>query len=206
MAFTVETGAIVPNANAYVSVAEFRAFFTDRGTDTSDYDDTQAQAAIIKATDYVDKRYGPKFVGSKRDSDQSLQWPRLDAFDRQGDYIKSDSVPLTLKKAIYEYAYLALKLVDLLPVPAPLFNKVNLTTGETDLNRGGMLQREKSVVGPIEEEFWYNQEQWRLALNGRASGPMSDMVSMVNLPEYPVADEWLRPIVKSGMSVQLSRG
>jgi hypothetical protein len=206
MAFTVETGAIVSDANAYITVEFFQSWHTDRGVDVSDFETPQMQAAIIKATDYVDKRFGVKFVGTKRDKDQSLQWPRSNAWDNQDDYIDSDTVPTPLKRAVAEYAFLAIKLNELLPTPAPSFNKVNLTTGETEVSQGGLLQRKKEKVGPIEEETWYNQEQWRLVLSGRASGAYSDLSSLVNLPEYPVADEWLKPIVKAGNNVRLSRG
>jgi hypothetical protein len=214
MAFTVEDGTIVLDANAYIDESFFRGWHADRGNaaaavSSGDYEPVKVKAAIIKATDYVDKRFGNLFTGYKRsanDSDQSLQWPRLDAFDTGGNYIRSDEIPRALKRAVAEYALLALKLTNLLPVPAPSFNSVNPDTGETSLAQGGMLQREKIKVGPVEEEKWYNQEQWRLVLNNRASGQMSDMTSMVNLPEYPVADEWLRTIIKTGNNMTLSRG
>lgn len=205
MAFTVEDGTIVENSNAYITVAFFTAFHEDRGTDISAYDDEGIQKAIVQATDYVDKRFGVRFVGVKRDREQSLQWPRMNAWTNQKDYINTNVVPLELKRAVAEYAYLALYLT-LLPVPAPSFNAVDPVTGETTVNKGGLLQREKQKVGPIEEETWYNQEQWRLVLNGRAPGAQSDVVSTVNLPEYPAADEWLKPIIKTGMSISLSRG
>jgi hypothetical protein len=210
MAFTVEDGTQVANSNAYISVAEFRAFHVDRGVaaaanDTGVYAQVAVEAAIVKATDYVDKRFGTRFVGSKLSRDQSLQWPRIDAFDNQEDYIQTDEIPKVLKNAVCEYAKLALTLVDLLPVPAPNFNKVDPATGETTVSQGGILQRKREKVGPIEEDTWYSQEQWRLEAI-RAAGVHSEMVSTINLPEYPVADEWLKPIVKTGGSIRLSRG
>lgn len=215
MAFTVEDGTIVTDANAYITESFFRDWHVDRGNsdaevESGDYEPVKVKAAIIKATDYVDKRFGNLFTGYKRsanDSDQSLQWPRLDAFDTGGNYIKSDEIPRALKRAVAEYALLALKIMNLLPVPAPSFNSVDPSTGETTVAQGGLLQRDKIKVGPIEEEKWYNQDQWRLVLpQNRAAGQSSDMTSSVNLPEYPVADEWLRTIIKTGNSIRLSRG
>lgn len=214
MTFTVEDGTIVTDANAYITEAFFRDWHSTRGVsaaavDTGTYAQAAVQAAIIKATDYVDKRYGNKFVGyrlNQQDDTQSLQWPRIDAIDNNGLFIKANSVPTALKRAVAEYAMLALKLVDLLPLPANTFNTVDPDTGETTVAEGGIVQRQREKVGPVEEDIWYNQEQWRLVLNGRAPGPVSDMVSLINLPEYPVADEWLKTIVKTGLSVKLSRG
>lgn len=205
MTFTVEDGSIVAEANAYITVAFMQSFHETRGKDLSAFDDEGLQQAIVQATDYVDKRFGVRFVGRKRDREQSLQWPRLSAWTNQRDYINSDVVPLELKRAVAEYAFLALYLT-LLPVPAPSFNSVDPVTGETTVAQGGLLQRDRQKVGPIEEEKWFNQEQWRLVLQNRASGAQSDVVSTVNLPEYPAADEWLKPIIKTGMSISLSRG
>jgi hypothetical protein len=187
-------------------VAFFNSWHSARGVDVSNFETSAIEAAIVKATDYVDKRFGPKFVGDKRDREQSLMWPRLSAWTNQGDYIESNVVPMELKRAVVEYARIAISLNDLLPVPAPSFNKVDLDTGETEVSTGGMLQRDMQRVGPIIEDKWYAQDQWRLIKDNKASGQQSDMISNVNIPEYPVADEWLKPIVKTGMSVQLSRG
>lgn len=211
MAFTVEDGTIIADANAYITVQYFRDWFTDRGvsaaaTDSGTYTTSAIEAAIIKATDYVDKRFGPKFVGDRYDDDQELEWPRINAYDNRQNYIATTEIPKYLKRAVAEYSMIALKLTDLLPLPANSFNTVNPDTGETEVATGGLVQRQKTKVGPIEDETWYNQEQWRLVLNGRAPGPNSDMSSLINLPEYPVADEWLRPIVKTGLRVSLARG
>lgn len=211
MAIIVEDGTLVTDANAYITVAFFRAWHAARGiaaasADSGAYTTALIEAAIVKATDYVDKRFGTKFVGTLRDREQSLMWPRSDAWTNQGDYIQTSTIPKELKRGVVEYALIALKLGDLLPLPAPSFNAVDPDTGETTVAKGGLVQRESQKVGPIEEETWYNQEQWRLVLEGRAPGAMSDMSSLVNLPEYPVADEWLKPIVKTGLTVNLSRG
>lgn len=214
MPFTVEDGTVVTDANAYIDVAFFRDWHETRGladaaVNSGNFHASKVQAAIVKATDYVDKRFGDRFVGYKknaRDSAQELQWPRSDAWDINDNYIQSSEIPKALKRAVAEYALLALYVGDLLPLPAPSFNSVNPITGETTVAQGGLLQRERQVVGPIEEDKWYNQEQWRLVLSGRAAGQGSTMTSVVNMPEYPVADEWLKTIVKTGINISLSRG
>lgn len=210
MAFTVETGAVVANANAYITVQFFRDWFVDRGVaaaanDTGVFGAANIQAAIVKATDYVDKRFGTKFKGMKTERGQSLQWPRYNAEDNSCFLYPSDEIPTPLKRAVAEYANLALYMV-LLPVPAPSFNVVDPATGETTVSTGGLLQRHREKVAVIETDDWYNADQWRLVLNGRAPAVFSSMVSTVNLPEYPVADEWLKEIVKFGQGTKLARG
>jgi hypothetical protein len=207
MAIIVEDGTRVANANAYITVAYFNTWHGARGVDVSSLDTVEIEAAIVKATDYVDKRFANRFVGSRYTRDQSLAWPRISAWTiPDKDYIETDEIPQELKKAVVEYAYIALKLTDLLPTPAPDFNKVNLETGETEVSSGGMLQRDLSKVGPVMEDKWYSQDKWRLIRDNKAVGQQSDMISNVNIPEYPVADEWLKPILKTGTPMQLSRG
>lgn len=214
MPFTVEDGSNVEDSNAYIEVEFFRDWHSTRGlneaaVNAGNFHDSKVKSAIVRASDYVDKRFGDRYVGYKRninDNAQSMQWPRLDAFDNFDNYIQSDEIPKVLKRAVAEYALLALYVGDLLPLPAPSFNSVNPITGETTVAQGGLLQRERQVVGPIEEEKWYNQEQWRLVLNARAPGQFSTMSSAVNMPEYPVADEWLKTILKTGFNITLSRG
>lgn len=203
MAFTVETGAGLANANAYVSVQEFIDFFTDRGDAVADTDSDLIQAAIIRATDYIDKRFGPVFKGEKEDEENGLEWPRLNAVYKSGDVIPSDVIPVLLKKATYEYAKIAISMA-LLPVPTPNFNPLDPATGQTTVNQGGSVIRTREVVGPIEDEKWFSTETWRLE-SQRAAGVYSNISSSYNLPEYPVADEWLRQLIRSGQGTSLSR-
>jgi hypothetical protein len=203
MAFTVETGAGLANANAYVTAAEFIAFFADRGDSVATELQANIEAAIIRATDYIDKRFGPVFKGEKEDEDNGLEWPRLNAVYKSGDVIPSDVIPNLLKKATYEYAKIALYMA-LLPVPTPNFNPLDPATGETTVNQGGSVIRTREVVGPIEDEKWFSTETWRLE-SQRAAGVYSNVSSVFNLPEYPVADEWLRQLIRSGQGTSLSR-
>ena len=69
MAFLVETGAGVPGANSYASVAFALAYLTDRGRATENgwtASTTAAkQAALIAATDHIERRFGSRFRGTK---------------------------------------------------------------------------------------------------------------------------------------------
>lgn len=63
-----------------------------------------ASAAIIRATDYLDKRF--RYVGWKRYSNQPTEWPRWDAVDANDRYLRG--IPLAVQQATAEYALRAL--------------------------------------------------------------------------------------------------
>lgn len=64
----------VANANAYISVADFKAYHDDRGNSYGT-DDAAIGVAIVRATDYIDTRF--QFVGVKNSGTQTTQWPRI---------------------------------------------------------------------------------------------------------------------------------
>jgi hypothetical protein len=139
MAFLVqnESGTIA-GANAYVTVAEFRAYELDRGNDVRSYGTTDVENAIVKATDYIDSRF--RFVGERYKTTQRTAWPRLDAYDRD-DLLRS-GIPQEVKDACCDYAYLALTGTDLDPVP---------TRDAT----GRVVSSKSSTVGPISDSVTY---------------------------------------------------
>ena len=205
MAFVVEDGSGLDTANSYVSVAEFQLHHTDRGTDVSSFTDAQIQAALIKATDYVDKRFGRRFRGFKESKSQGLEWPRISAFDND-DYLFSglDDVPRQLKRAIFEYGLIAAQIIDLLPIPAPAFAKLDPATGTVSGGESGQVVRKREQVGPLEEETWYADQRRNIAVT--RPSVQSGIVSSISLPEYPAADLWLEELLESGNSVTLGRG
>jgi hypothetical protein len=103
MAFVAEDGTGLANANSLCDVTFARTYFQDRGVVAWDAADVDLQrAALIKATDYVEGRWGAKFVGDQQyPGVQALSFPRL--------YIDSDGVvPVGVRKAVAEYALRAL--------------------------------------------------------------------------------------------------
>lgn len=76
MAFTVEDGTGLSNSNAYVSLAEFKAFQDDRGFSYAAYSDTQIQQAIVRATVYMGAKYRSRWKGIRVKTTQALDWPR----------------------------------------------------------------------------------------------------------------------------------
>lgn len=67
MSLIIETGAGVRNANSYVDTAYVSSYLADRNRSTENSWDSATsavqEAAIIAATDYLEKRYGGKFLG-----------------------------------------------------------------------------------------------------------------------------------------------
>lgn len=133
MAFTPEDGTGLALANSYVTEAFADAYFVDRGNATwAAASSGDKQTALVRATDYIDKRFGIRFKGVKESSDQGLEWPRAGAVDNDG-YV-FDDVPRNLEKATCEYGLRAL----------------SATLAPDNSNAGVKITRKK--VGPIETE------------------------------------------------------
>lgn len=101
MAFIVETGEGLENANSFISTDFADEYFEDRGDSTwaaTDYSDKEV--ALIRATDYINLSYD--FVGSVSTTTQALEWPRDDAYDINGRSL--EDIPTVLKKATAELA------------------------------------------------------------------------------------------------------
>lgn len=77
MAFTVEDGTVIAGANSYVTVAYADTYHSDRGaTSWADLTTEQKQAALIKATDFIEQQYNGRWIGYLVELDQPLSWPR----------------------------------------------------------------------------------------------------------------------------------
>lgn len=101
MTLIVEDGSIVPNANTYVSDAEYTAYCDARGL-TYGADAAAREKEIIKGMDLIES-YRDQFQGSKTQYTQPLQWPRVAVYI--DDYpVDSDSIPKELKYALIEAA------------------------------------------------------------------------------------------------------
>lgn len=124
-------------ANAYIDVAAFKAYHDDRGNSYGSASDGDIEKAIVKATDYIDRRF--RFVGQRLSAYQSTQWPRLDAFD--DDDLLVSGLPQVLKFATAEYALRALS-ASLAPDP------------DRD-GSGQTVQSRAQAVGPISESVTF---------------------------------------------------
>jgi hypothetical protein len=139
VAIVVEDGTGLSTANSYLSVADAKVYWTDRGFVYSGYTDPQIAVALIQATDYIEARYGSRFFGVRLVASQALSFPRSYLYDLAGNAISG--VPARLEAATAEYAQRAL--VAAL-APDPVFDDTGTTV---------MRKREK--VGPIETDISY---------------------------------------------------
>jgi hypothetical protein len=104
MAIVVEDGNGLADSVAYVSIATVVAFATSRGLSFSS-STTSQEAAIVRATAYIDARYGSVFSGTAlKGRTQALRWPRLNAIDIEGNSIASNAVPREIAAATSEAA------------------------------------------------------------------------------------------------------
>lgn len=134
MALTVEDGSGVTGADAYISLADAEALYLSRNGTAWSGTDTLKEAAIRRATSFVDSL---RFVGSpvgKRA--QALQWPREDATDRNGFDIAEDELPEEVETATGILAFVELE------TPGAL---------TPEIDRTGLVKSE--TVGPISVEY-----------------------------------------------------
>lgn len=169
MAFTVEDGTQISGANAYIALAAWKIHHDDRGRVYTDaYTDAEIQAAIVKASDYLDKRFAKRYRGTKAGTVQGLQWPRNNAIDI--DNRTMTGIPDALLKAAAEYAWVSLTLgTELCPVPG---------------DYAGAITSEK--IGPITTKYSENNR------------PMVTSGNMIEgLPAYPEADLWVEQLIEA---------
>ncbi len=165
----VEDGTGLANANSYASLDFANEYHRLRDnvvwTNATDHNKV---GALIRATDYVDRRW--RFVGSLFKATQALAWPRLDAFDAEGND-QSETVPKGIQEAAAEYALRALTSASVLNNTDPLLPD----GGREELVVVGKRER----VGPIEEETRF-----------------SEGLARRTIKSYPSAD---RILVQSGL-------
>ena len=103
MAFNVQNDAgTVTDANAYLSVADFRTYWTNKGIDTTALTDATVQGLIVSATQYIDTRF--KYAATPLNGrDQDTEFPRLYLYDNYGNLV--EGIPREVKNACAEYAY-----------------------------------------------------------------------------------------------------
>lgn len=104
MAFVVETGAGVPNANSYASVSAADGYVADRGiAGWSTLTTTVKEQALIKATDYLEATYRDAWKGNRITATQSLSWPRSNVIV-DGFLMDANVVPLNVVNSCIEMA------------------------------------------------------------------------------------------------------
>ena len=190
MAFTLEDGTGVTGANAYISAAYYTTHHTDRGRSglPTIPADPIIEAAIVRATDYVEKRWRTRFKGRPLLSTQGLHFPAIDAYDRHERNLSDDAVPVQMEKAVAEYALMAIRVGVIAPNPAhhAPAEAIDGTIGDAGL---GQVTQEK--VDVIDTKYAKTTDRRQ---------PWED----TSLPEVPEADNWIKELLNP-RSRQLGR-
>jgi hypothetical protein len=117
MALIIEDGQMPVGANAYCDEVFADNYLGDRGyTDWPISESTVAKtAAIIKAADYLNGLtwYGKK---AKASVPRVMAWPRVGAFDSEGDEIDENVVPYAVMAANAYLARLVYNGTDVQPI------------------------------------------------------------------------------------------
>lgn len=145
MAFLVQDdlGTIV-GANAYSTVAEFKDYHATRGNSILRFlTDEAIETAIVRATDYIDRRFGSRYSGCQKSLEQSTAFPRLNSRHSAGFSI-SDTIPLALKQAVSEYA-----------LRTPTASTSLAPDLSVDASGGRVIRKLEKVAGAVTEETEY---------------------------------------------------
>jgi hypothetical protein len=89
----------------YGSLTGANTYHSARGNTTWTGADGVKETALLRGSEYIDQAYRQSFPGYKTGLREQLrEWPRVDAYDDEGNYIPSDEVPDEVINASYEAA------------------------------------------------------------------------------------------------------
>lgn len=107
MALVVENGTGLSTAESYISVAAADARHTALGNTAWTGADSVKEAALRKATEYMEQAYRTRWTGQRIARLQALSWPRYSVVV-DGYSVDSDSVPSVVANACADLALKAL--------------------------------------------------------------------------------------------------
>jgi len=104
MTIIVEDGSGIENANSYVSASDVTAYCTAMNyTDWNTPDDSDnVNGCILRAMRFIEAN---SFIGVKTQTTNDLEWPREDAYERNGLLFEDDIIPHKVKNAVCEATY-----------------------------------------------------------------------------------------------------
>lgn len=205
-----EDGSGLPDANSFINAAYADSYHANRlntywATLTAD----QKASCLIKASDYIDKRFLRFFRGTRMTRDQALSWPRISAFD--DDRFILTGVPERLKKAAAEYALRGAIYNVLAPDPIRPVPKQDMTLADPNGDQSslivGPVRMKQEQVGPIKETTTYDSPaQYRKsASSGDSRAAQSNLVNDWYIPMYPEADLLIETLIDNTTSMTMER-
>lgn len=109
MSLTIEDGTSKTDANSFISLVDADAFHSSMGNTGWTGTDPVKEQALVRATAYLEMKYGLRWAGYRKNSTQALSWPRQFVPVPNlliPEYITDTSIPTEIKNAC---AILALK-------------------------------------------------------------------------------------------------
>ena len=103
--FVVEDGSGKSDATSYISIADMKQYWDNRGYDYSALSDDQISILLNRSSQIVDGQYFVHFDGTRSSSTQALLWPRLDTEYPDQWTIASNAIPKEIPQAISEMAF-----------------------------------------------------------------------------------------------------
>lgn len=170
MALVVEDGTGLTTANAYISVAFATDYHGLRCNDGWSGPPVELEAAIIRATEWIDRHYdfqGARLVVGESSSSvlpQALAWPREGISHPDGIAVPNDAVPTPVQEATAELAL------------------VSLITPLEPTDTEGRVSRRDESIGAV-----------RIAEDFASAGS-------TGAPEVPIVTSILRPLLALGGS------
>jgi hypothetical protein len=153
----VETGAIVTNANTYVTAAEYIAYASDLGITVDDTDTYRVQ--LISAAQYIATKES-QLMGDMVQRYQPLSYPRNGLTDIQNFSWQSDEIPTLVKQCQMSLA-------------------LDINAGEDlyNLSQSGSVGVKKEVVvGAVEVEYALTDSQ-RIARRSRSQALLAALMT-----------------------------
>lgn len=157
MAFIVEDGTGLENANSFIDVAYLDSYCQERQIDISTLTTDDKQSLLIKATDFINTVYYGYFQGVTLNETQSLEFPRI---------IGDDTIyPLNLKKATAE---MALKATDgvLLEDSNNVIKREKLDVIETEYDTNFSQQKKYTFVYNLLRPYMMGSQTSKKILRG----------------------------------------
>lgn len=188
MAFILEDGIGRRGANSYVPLGFAQDYTTERGrTEFDGLADSALKILLIRATDYIELRWGQRFTGCRKTTTQGLSWPRLYAYDRDGVAIAR--VPEEICKATVELAQRAKGLSRLLADPPAPYPVTDASGAVVDVASGELLS-ETRTVGPITKRTTYAHSGLR-----SRSIITAAMLGGVTIQSFPEVERLILPLL-----------
>lgn len=131
----------------YGTVVDADAYHLARGNAVwATKDQTAKEAALTTASDYVDS-FRNRFSGSKTGGRaQEREWPRTKAYDKSGEEIAPDEIPIEAQQATYEGALVVVQGISLTAVP-------------TNSSTQGRTIYKRVKAGPVETETHFSENE-----------------------------------------------